>query len=657
MPARAIGYKRGMSILDRILGYTPTERPPIGVKAANPAAVPDTSAPQPVPGARPAPADQPVRVYDSFGRKVEIGRDAWRREVLLPKLAANRDRPDALASLIAGGLNEEFAADVLEAARHLAATDPKPQRGAAVLGATLLQLQDFPGARQVLEGAIARHGENAQLLAQLARSYEASGDHEKALELIWRALQLDPNEGTSLSWLVSAAQARGGREMVLAAYARAAGLAGSWRAQLWLARNALEAGNIAEAMRFYDDALSRAGRQVPAALLMQLSGDLGTHGHAAQLLALTQPRFDLAVHGLVVGNNLLRAYLDLGQLAEARKLLERLYALQRPDWREALQGWERQIDDAERRYGEMTGTIEVLMVRLEEPVWGRGVLGFEKLLPAKADDAPRIDFLCASAVAAGASDSGRVIAQPTNELGRIARSLPMFFAEELFLTTHARAHFVLPWMKGGGFILSARPWTREFLPADADPAEAYVFMHVDAQGTPWKLHVTIELPGKLRDGESFAQSFSLASGAADARKLLDKVRSSLSRVLELRRDGTADALEVPSSEILPGYLTALEQALAVGLAARAPGGDTFLHQERAIFDHLLDVAVQAGPALRPRLLLLTALENEARRRPQIVREFVDRLALLQQRHPVAAHAELVAQAAAAVAARAQRPPT
>ena len=36
--------------------------------------------------------------------------------------------------------------------------------------------------------------------------------------------------------------------------------------------------------------------------------------------------------------------------------------------------------------------------------------------------------------------------------------------------------------------------------------------------------------------------------------------------------------------------------------------------------------------LRPRLLLINALENQARRRPDIVREYLDKLALLQQQH-------------------------
>ena len=86
----------------------------------------------------------------------------------------------------------------------------------------------------------------------------------------------------------------------------------------------------------------------------------------------------------------------------------------------------------------------------------------------------------------------------------------------------------------------------------------------------------------------------------------------------------------------------------MGLAARMPGGESFLHQERAIFDHLFDVALQGAQLLRPRMLLVNALENQARRRPDIVREYLEKLALLQERHalPPGVGSELVAKGVA-----------
>ncbi|MBC8025999.1 MAG: tetratricopeptide repeat protein, partial [Steroidobacteraceae bacterium] len=322
-----------MSILDRILGRTPTTSPQITVGPARAAPIADLPATAEAQSGSSSTSDEKlIRVYDQFGRKVELGRETWRRDVLLPNLAANRGNPDELYSLVVGALNDEFAADVIDAARHLAATDSQPRRGAMILGVALLQLKDHAGARQVLERAIATHGEDAYLLANLARAFDAAGDHERAQELIWRALQLSPNEESALNWYV-ATNTKGSQEAMIEAYRRAAGLPGSWRSQLWLARISMDAGDLDEAARLYEEALSRA-KPVPADLLMQLSGDLGNRGHTELLIRLTQPRFDLDTHGLTVGNNLLRAFVELGMFAEARKLLEQLYSRQRPDWRE-----------------------------------------------------------------------------------------------------------------------------------------------------------------------------------------------------------------------------------------------------------------------------------------------------------------------------------
>ncbi|MBC8026288.1 MAG: hypothetical protein H7Y89_09875, partial [Steroidobacteraceae bacterium] len=352
-------------------------------------------------------------------------------------------------------------------------------------------------------------------------------------------------------------------------------------------------------------------------------------------------------HGLTVGNNLLRAFVELGMFAEARKLLEQLYSRQRPDWREHLQFWESKLDDAQKRYGEVTAPLEVVLMRLDQPVWTRGVLEFERMLPTKSESAPRIAFVCASAETPPDGGAGKVITQPTNDLGRIARALPMLLAEEVFLRTNAKTSFLLPWMKQGGFILSALPWTRAFLTPDSSPPEVVVFAHIDATQSPWKLKMSIEQPTRSeKSAIEFEQAFELRTSAHDVLTLLHDLVSRVTLLLGLTREETPAALATPPAELLPGYLTAIEQALAVGLAARMQTSESFLYQERAIFDHLFDVALHGGDLLRPRMLLVNALESEARRRPDIAREYLQKLELLQQRHAgqEGQGAELIAKA-------------
>jgi hypothetical protein len=281
---------------------------------------------------------------------------------------------------------------------------------------------------------------------------------------------------------------------------------------------------------------------------------------------------------------------------------------------------------------------------LDQPVWARGVLGFDSILPAKAPAAPRIHFFCGSGETLGQT-SGKVIAQPTNELGRIVRALPMFLAEEVYLRTSARTAFLLPWMKQGGFILSAQPWTRGFLPPDDPPPDLFVYLHVDARKTPWRLVVSFEKTDGTAAPVVFEQAFELASAGHDVLTLLYELISRLTNALGLGREESSAVLGTPPAELLPGYLTAIEQALAIALAARHVGNESFLHQERSIFDHLFDVALHGAELLRPRMLLINALENETRRRPDIAREYLGKLSLLQQRDALSpgAGAALVAK--------------
>ena len=97
------------------------------------------------------------------------------------------------------------------------------------------------------------------------------------------------------------------------------------------------------------EALARAGTPAPADLLMSISGDLGNAGQLAELLALVEPRFEASVHGLMVGNNLITAHLDLGQASQAGVILRRLIAQNRPDWREHLAFWDKEITAARSR--------------------------------------------------------------------------------------------------------------------------------------------------------------------------------------------------------------------------------------------------------------------------------------------------------------------
>jgi len=114
------------------------------------------------------------------------------------------------------------------------------------------------------------------VLTNLAKVQASRKDEARADQTLWKALETDPNMDNALLWYVARQQEKEGNDAEVAAFRRVSALPGSWRAQLWLARSALEAGDLREAMAFYEAALGRVPRPAPADFVMQLSGDLGT---------------------------------------------------------------------------------------------------------------------------------------------------------------------------------------------------------------------------------------------------------------------------------------------------------------------------------------------------------------------------------------------
>lgn len=593
------------------------------------------------------PSAEKLRIFDEYGRPLEVEKETWRTRVLPANLAAKRNDPDALYKLVLFALHAGFAADVLESAQHLAATDPQRLRSATLLGIVWLQLKKPTEAKRILETALARYGEDGSLLTNLAKAHAALGDASKRDESLWRALQLDPNQSNGLTWFLALARDGGGSTAQTAALERAAALPGSWRAQLWLAGAALERNEIDGAVQLYREALSRMN-PIPADALMQISGDLGNRGQLSILLELCAPRFEVKLHGIQVGNNLIKAYLDLGRPADARRIVEQLYAEQRPDWREVLLEWERGIDEAERRYGPLNGPIEIELVRLDRPLWAHGRLGFGALLPVKDPSAFHTLWLVGTGRPPGAEESQPRL-QQTDLLGQVTRSIPLFLAEEVHLRTTARASTLLAVSPRQGILLLGTPWDLEAFKKSGISANLLVLLHVDARTTPWLLQFSAyEWP----DAEPLAK-WEIPYVLEQPLEALSAAREHLFQLIKtlpsVQTIPVAPVLDGPSESRLPAYVRSLEDGLLFTLAApaavasdtRPPGQDPpselpSLWGDRALIDRQLHLAVATPESARSRLLLLSSLEKQARRRPDIVREYLPKLDLLQERTPLPA---------------------
>ena len=309
-----------------------------------------------------------IRAFDQEGREVVVPREEWRTNVLPGMVKEAWDQPEQLYVLLLNSLNDGFLGEMEEAARHLYERDTVPARGACMWGIVLLQMGRVDEAEQVLDGFLTANGEDASVMTNLAKVFAAKGDAARAETMLWRALELEPNLDNGLGWYVSAEQEKGGAEAAKAALERIRMLPGSWRAQLWLARAETNAGNLDGAKALYTEALERAPKPVPGDLLMQMTGDLGQHGLLRELLEFSAPHFVPELHGLPVGNNLIKACLDTGNIDPAEMIVRDLARFNRPDWKGPLDFWAGEI--ARRRGTDAAAQqLQIGMLRVDGPIW------------------------------------------------------------------------------------------------------------------------------------------------------------------------------------------------------------------------------------------------------------------------------------------------
>jgi tetratricopeptide (TPR) repeat protein len=230
-----------------------------------------------------------IQVYDAYGREFFITREEWRKSVLPGSIQSNWSKPDELYSIIVGAMNDGFFADVVDAAERLLQIDPQPVRSACIWGIVLTEVGRLDEGERVFRDYIARYGEDGVILTNLAKIYSRRKNDAKAGETLWRALELDPNQENGMGWYLAIHKERGGDEDALKALRRVAQVPGSWRAQLWLAREALKRGEVPGALDLYKESLAAAPTPAPTDLLMMMSADLGNAGRLAESVDLTLP--------------------------------------------------------------------------------------------------------------------------------------------------------------------------------------------------------------------------------------------------------------------------------------------------------------------------------------------------------------------------------
>ena len=283
---------------------------------------------------------------------------------------------------------------------------------------------------------------------------------------------------------------------------------GGVKPRLAAAREKLTAKDLPAALAIYEEILASAAGDRPD-VLVAISGDLGSHGHVAEIIELVAPRYDAERHGPATGLNLLQAYLAVRQPDAAQHVLDILFGLHRPELEERLYGFSNAIAEmiatphAAPPPGVVGGPMpgadapKVALISISKPIWFYGLEPMAaQLLPPKEGRLRRIAF--AQLALPGYPDLATAVKKPEDELGRLSRALPLWLAEAFYFSPSYAPIAALAVMN----------------PPDGAPAHPMLF------GAEWTTENLRQLVDTSDDGLDYIITGALRASAGDYEALL-----------------------------------------------------------------------------------------------------------------------------------------
>jgi hypothetical protein len=572
--------------------------------------------------AAPAAPERMITAYDANGRQLQIPLSAWRESVLKPGLLKAWDNADALASQIGSALNDDCAADVMDASRRLLEIDSDPERAHILRGATLLRNGRTAEAAKVFQAGVAKVGETGALLTNIARTQWEDGERTLAEATLWRALQRDPNRENGLSWWLSLQRERGDgayRDALL----RAEGLEGAWRPWLWDARLRLQQKDIQGAMACYDTVLARENLHGDALLMM--SGDLGQNGLVEMIPEMVAPRYRPAEHGVQAGLNLLQAYLDLERPRDGEALLDQLYRLNLAPYRATLDryaaGYQEQLRKLSPPKPVDMANLEIHQLVLDLPIWCFTLRNPVWLLPEKPAEAPAIAFMALTRVSSD-EEGQEAQAQREDAAGRLTRTIPLYLSEATHNWTALRAESMMPVVKGGGpAVFGGHPDVPAIWKTAPEHIGYLMVGQVAGDESAW----SIDLELWARDAAAPVFTERLACADAGVPAELQRVEAALLAHLQPAPVAPWGAFYArPTPEALPHYLGVLAQCLILTLTANDLIDKDTLWGERGMLDAPLQLKLATPELGQLDVAFVSGLAKAALYGSTVLAEYRDR---------------------------------
>lgn len=248
-------------------------------------------------------------------------------------------------------------------------------------------------------------------------------------------------------------------------------------ARLAEARAKLDLKDLPGAMAIYEEVLNGSSGD-RADVLVAISGDLGSRGHIPQIVELIAPRYDADRHGPATGVNLIQAYLALRNAEAAQHVLDILFALNRPELEQRLFGFSNAIAEIiNSGDGPITNPQiapdapnipKIGLITISKPIWSYGLEPLAaQILPNKGSKLRRIAFAQLALPGYSEKTAAQLAKNPDDELPRLSRALPLWFAETFYFSPHYQpwAAIGLMTMPEGGnhHVVFGTEWTTENL--------------------------------------------------------------------------------------------------------------------------------------------------------------------------------------------------
>ena len=401
-----------------------------------------------------------MNIIDQNGRRIQITMDEWREKVLPIALKNHWDNANLLYNDILKAIQNNFISDVEEAAIHLKEIDTIKERGYNTLAILYLKNKEFNKANELLLEYLANNPKTGTILTNLAKSYYGKDEKEKAMEILWEGLTINPNQNNGLPWYASICKDRDGIDGYIDALRRASEIKGSWLPQFLLARHELNEKNIESAKEFLKIALSQ-GHVTQEALLV-ISGELGAKGYSKELIELVEPVYDFNKNDIRVGLNLLQAYLQNKEIEKGENLLNKLMMLERPDLKNALLKISNNFDKLkiEEKASTPKKDVQINMMVLDNPVWGHGLKTSKWFINNKEVKGNIAVLPYADETIREKEIKGY---QKDNETSMLSRGIPLYVSEMINYYTDYNNKVVMPFVRDFGPVITNKQYNEAAL--------------------------------------------------------------------------------------------------------------------------------------------------------------------------------------------------